>query len=110
MTIGERVRKLRTQRGLSQNRLAKIAGVEQPTICRLEKNVSKNLKTDNAARIAKALGVPIDLLVGDREQSPRDYLEYDNDAREIIETYMNLDATDREFLIRLARLLKGGDH
>ena len=109
MTIGERMRKLRNQRGLSQNQLAKLAGVAQPTVCRLEKGASKTLNADNALRIAGALRVSVDLLVNDREPAPQDYLGYDNDAREIIETYMKLDATDREFLIRLAHLLKGGD-
>lgn len=40
-TVGQRVKHARIQAGLSQGKLAKLAGIKQPTISELEKGDSK---------------------------------------------------------------------
>lgn len=55
--VGDRIRRLRRDRGLSQMQLAALAGLDHRTISRAE-NGQRDLGIDYAARIARGLGVP----------------------------------------------------
>lgn len=55
--VGDRIRQLRTDAGLSQLALAERAGLDHRTISRAE-NARRAVSIDIAARIAHALGVP----------------------------------------------------
>lgn len=71
-TIGQRIKRLRTQAVLSQDELGEQAGVTKATISRLENN--KLERTPNRAtirRLASALGVdPWWLLTGEDPGKP----------------------------------------
>jgi transcriptional regulator with XRE-family HTH domain len=64
MHIGEKVLQLRTKRRLTQQELADRAGISQPVICRLEKDVRANVNADVLKRLAEVLGCTTDYLVG----------------------------------------------
>jgi DNA-binding XRE family transcriptional regulator len=53
---GERLRQLRRQRGLSQEKLADRAGVSLTTVARLERQRSPSCRCRTLARLAAALG------------------------------------------------------
>jgi transcriptional regulator with XRE-family HTH domain len=72
MTFGERVRMIRLRRGLSQYRLAQMAGVSRQLIYYLERGERDNPTIDNATAIAKALNVSLDYLVGMYEEEGQD--------------------------------------
>jgi transcriptional regulator with XRE-family HTH domain len=55
--FGERIRALRQDRGLSQERLAEMAGVHRTYLSSLERG-ERNVSLDNIYAIAEALGVP----------------------------------------------------
>lgn len=55
--VGERLRRLRLDRGLSQVQLAERAGLDHRTISRAE-NGRRNIGLDDLARIARGLDVP----------------------------------------------------
>jgi transcriptional regulator with XRE-family HTH domain len=55
--FGERIRTLRQDRGLSQERLAEIAGVHRTYLSSVERG-ERNVSLDNIYAIAGALGVP----------------------------------------------------
>jgi len=55
--FGERIRALRQERGLSQERLAEMAGVHRTYLSSLERG-ERNVSLDNIHAIAEALGVP----------------------------------------------------
>ena len=59
-TFGERVRVQREKKGWSQERLAQEAGVSQTTIDKIERGATKRSRF--ASEIAKALGIPTELL------------------------------------------------
>jgi transcriptional regulator with XRE-family HTH domain len=59
MTIGARVKRLRSQRGLSQYALAKHSGVSQPYLWELEAGQKTNPGIETLRKLAKALGVPV---------------------------------------------------
>jgi transcriptional regulator with XRE-family HTH domain len=54
--FGERIRALRQDRGLSQERLAEMAGVHRTYLSSLERG-ERNVSLDNIYAIAEALGV-----------------------------------------------------
>jgi transcriptional regulator with XRE-family HTH domain len=62
--VGERVLLLRRRGGLSQHALAAKAGVDVMTISRLESGTKKRLEVEPLARLAVALGVSTDHLLG----------------------------------------------
>jgi transcriptional regulator with XRE-family HTH domain len=63
--FGERIRTLRQDRGLSQERLAEMAGVHRTYLSSLERG-ERNVSLDNIIAIAEALGVsPADLFEND---------------------------------------------
>jgi transcriptional regulator with XRE-family HTH domain len=66
MQIGELVKGYRTGRGLTQHALAGHAGLRPETISRIERGKVDNPDTDTVAKLARALGVTIDELLGSR--------------------------------------------
>jgi transcriptional regulator with XRE-family HTH domain len=67
MTFGERLKRLREVVGWSQNELARRSGVPRPTISDLEAGKQRGLTVANARKLARALGVSLDLLIGPEE-------------------------------------------
>jgi transcriptional regulator with XRE-family HTH domain len=67
-TLGERVLLMRRRRGLTQRELAERAGINKNTISRLEQGDMKDLGGMLVAKIATALQVSTDYLLGMTEQ------------------------------------------
>jgi XRE family transcriptional regulator of biofilm formation len=74
MHIGERVRRLRIERGLTQTELAERANISQAVISRLEADVRRNVNADVLKGLARALGCTTDYLVGMHEDIDRELL------------------------------------
>lgn len=64
MEVGERIRQLRQQRGMSINRLAAAAGVAHSVVSRLEHGHVTNPTAETLRRLATALEVPLTELLG----------------------------------------------
>jgi len=62
VTFGKNVKKIRTDKGMSQGDLAKILGVHPTYISGIERGV-RNMALKNIEKLAKALGVGIDNLI-----------------------------------------------
>ncbi len=63
-TVGKNIKKFRTNKGLSQDKLSKNASVAYNTVIKIESGVIQNPTVDTASKIAKALGVSVDVLLG----------------------------------------------
>ena len=63
-TVGKNIKKFRANKGLSQDKLSKKAGVAYNTVIKIESGVIQNPTVDTASNIAKALGVSVDVLLG----------------------------------------------
>jgi transcriptional regulator with XRE-family HTH domain len=61
--LSENIKKLRKKKGLSQDRLAKMADVTLATLVKLESGANDNPTIKTLAKIAKALGVKVDELM-----------------------------------------------
>ncbi|GAB3076154.1 helix-turn-helix domain-containing protein [Micromonospora schwarzwaldensis] len=68
-TIGDHLRKLRTESTLTQERLAEKAGVSVETIRKLEQNERTSARMSTLNKLATALGVPTTALMGSAAQA-----------------------------------------
>ncbi len=60
--ISENIKKYRKKKGLSQDRLAKLADVTHTTLVKLESGANNNPTIKTLKKIADALGVSLDKL------------------------------------------------
>ena len=67
MTLGERLRQLRDMKRLSQYELAELAHVPLSVLADVESERQATVPFDTAHRLANALGVTLDSLVGSGE-------------------------------------------
>ncbi len=58
--MGSKIKELREKKKMSQEELAKEAGVSRTTLSNLENNVERATSTKTLLKIAKALGVTVD--------------------------------------------------
>jgi len=61
--IAKNIKRLRKQRGLSQDKLSKLADISHNTITKIEPGAIQSPTMDTAQKIAKALGVSLDDLM-----------------------------------------------
>jgi len=62
-TIGENIKKARNKLGLTQGDLVRKSGVKHTTLTKIESDVVIKPSVQTVAKIAKALGVPMEDLV-----------------------------------------------
>jgi len=63
LKIGKNLKKLRQEKGISQDRLSKLADLSLNTVVTVESGVNPNPTIATLTRIAKALGVGVDDLI-----------------------------------------------
>jgi len=61
--IAQKIKKYRKKKGISQDKLSKLAGVTYNTIIKIESGATLNPRVDTLRLIAKALGVTVDSLL-----------------------------------------------
>lgn len=61
--LSKNLRKLRELKGLSQDRLAKLADIANNTIIKIEQGENQNPTLDTLNKLAKALAVSVDDLI-----------------------------------------------
>src|SRR4030042_4863248 len=66
--IGMRIKELRTQKGVSQQRLAELLGISRPAISQMERG-GRKVSADELDRMAKTFNVSVNTLL-DREKEP----------------------------------------
>ena len=63
IVIGERIKMIRQEKKISQDRLSKLADLSLNTIVNLETDKNANPTVDTVLKISKALGVDINRLL-----------------------------------------------
>ncbi len=61
--LSKNLKRLREKKGLSQDRLAKLADVANNTIIKIEQGENQNPTLDTLKKIAKALGISVNDLI-----------------------------------------------
>ncbi len=62
-TIGENIKKYRNKLGITQDDLVRKSGVKHTTLTKIESDVVIKPSVQTVAKIAKALGVPMEDLI-----------------------------------------------
>jgi transcriptional regulator with XRE-family HTH domain len=62
--LAQNIRKLRLKKGLSQEKLARLANISNATLVKIETGIAKEPTITTVIKIADALKVSIDGLVG----------------------------------------------
>jgi transcriptional regulator with XRE-family HTH domain len=63
-TIARNIKKYRQEKGLSQDKLSRMADVSHATIIKIESGGIQSPTIDTVQKIAQALGVGVDNLIG----------------------------------------------
>ncbi len=105
--IGERIRDIRRQRGITQEGLAEAVGVSRSAVAQWETGRAGQV-TGNLTRVADVLGVHVAVLLGANPRgAPPAKLSTDEMA--LIRLYRDANAKDRQELLRAAkRISKAG--
>lgn len=71
MTVGERIKSLREQQGMTLEELGSKVGVGKSTVRKWENGMIENMRRDKIAKLAAALGVtPLYLMGWDNQKAP----------------------------------------
>ncbi len=81
MTIGKRIRAIRTATGMTQKTLGEKSGIAEPTIRRYESG-KLHPKLETIRKIADALEVPVLALLGETIQNEKEMLPVDEQKKE----------------------------
>jgi len=63
-TLSKNIKKLREDKGLSQEKLARLADVANNTLIKMESGENQNPTLETLKKVAKALEVSVDELIG----------------------------------------------
>ncbi|MCT2534459.1 helix-turn-helix domain-containing protein [Aquibacillus koreensis] len=66
--IGERIRLLRREKGLSITKLASLAGISKSYLSYIERNIQKNPSLQVLSKIAITLDTTIEYLLGEQQE------------------------------------------
>ena len=99
MPISAQLRRIRERKGWTQNHLAVVSGVPQPSIWRLENGLILNPKTSLLRKLAEALEVSMEyLLTEDESTSFDEILRHDEVGQAVFRGYEKLNDHGREQL------------
>ena len=83
MKLGERIRRVRENIGITQKELARRLGTTSQNISQYERSL-RNPKSETLSQIAQALEMPTEILTG-AQPFPDPFLEYPEIRRDIVE-------------------------
>ncbi|MBO1578186.1 helix-turn-helix domain-containing protein [Bacillus sp. XF8] len=92
--IGERIKRLRLQRGISLTELAEKAGVAKSYISSIERNLQKNPSIQFLEKIANVLQIPVDTLLHDETTSES---QLDSEWTHLVKEAMNSGVSKEQF-------------
>lgn len=106
MRIGESIRKLREENGLTQDQLGRIAGVSSMAVSQWE-NGRAVPRMGSIQMMADYFGVPKSKIMGDEISEKQIRFGITDrlmpDERELLDLYRSLDETSRQMALRAVR-------
>ncbi|OLO38825.1 transcriptional regulator [Alkalihalophilus pseudofirmus] len=96
--IGETVKKLRLEKGLSLSELAESAGVAKSYLSSIERNIQSNPSIQFLEKISSVLGVSVETLLNENKEKKSD-AEYDLDSAwvELVKEAMESGVSKEQF-------------
>lgn len=109
MDIGKLIKEARIEKGLTQEQLGELVGVQKSAIAKYESGRVVNIKRSTLQKLAKALNLKgSDLVIG---ANPKEAAELsarvliDSNLRELVELYSSLSDDDKKTAMDLVRRL-----
>lgn len=103
LSVGDRIRTVRNERGWTQDALAAAVGVSRSAVAQWETDRAGQVRA-NLSRVAAALGVSVEYLL--HGANPQVGLGAESgDELALLRLYRACDPEDRAFLLRTARKL-----
>ena len=109
MEVGSLIKEARIAKGLTQEELGALVGVQKSAIAKYENGRVVNIKRSTLQKLATALNLKgSDLII---QSNPKEAAELsarvliDSDLRELVELYDSLNKCDKRTVIDLARRL-----
>ncbi len=114
MELGKKVQKLRELHGFTQEELAKLTGVTQASIARIESGVVADPKAKGVLKLAVILGVPVEVLLDEtitieNWQEELKSFRISDEGKELLKVYRELKQKQKRLLIDFAQLLRHQD-
>lgn len=108
MTLGERIKKLRLEAGLTQEELAKEIGYSTKTsISKIENDVL-DINQSTIVALARALKTTPSVLMGWTETEKKPPLKFPNaDEQELLTIYRNVNQEGQDYIMQTARMVEG---
>ena len=101
-SLGEKIKKLRNDKGLTLDQLAKVTGSSKSYIWELENKSISKPSAEKLAKIANVLGVTTEYLIGKEKKNA--LVEAKDDV--FISKYKSLNADEKEKIIKLVELFE----
>jgi transcriptional regulator with XRE-family HTH domain len=105
MNIGEKIKAARIAKGMTQEELGEILGVQKSAIAKYEKGRVVNIKRSTLKKISEVLGIrPSELIYEEIEKSPAKAAErhieiiMDEDISDIFDDFKMLDEAQRKIV------------
>lgn len=107
ISIGELLKKRRTELSLTQRQVANKVGVTEATVSRWESGDIDNMRRDKIASLANALRVSPLLIMG-IDESEHSYKPVNNEEIELLDDYRGVDVEDRNIIRHMLKRFKIG--
>ncbi len=115
MDIGEKIRAARLEKGMTQEALGELLGVQKSAIAKYESGRVVNIKRSTLKKISDILGIrPSELIYEKIEKNPSGMAEIhvemimDEDLTELFEDFKTLDQKKRKIVKDLVKSLAEG--
>lgn len=105
-TYLERIKKLKSQKKITNDKLAELTGIPLGTLSKILAGISDSPKLSNIVAIANALGCSLDWLISGVPENKNNYL-LDEGEIEFIEDYRKLDAHGHLLIDTVLSMEKG---
>ena len=116
MNVGEKIREARLAKGMTQEELGRLLGVQKSAIAKYEKGRVVNIKRSTLKKISDILGIrPSELIYEKIEKNPAEMAELhfeiimDEDFVGMFEDFKRLDEKKRKIITDLAHSLAETD-
>ncbi|MBL5801624.1 helix-turn-helix domain-containing protein [Heyndrickxia sporothermodurans] len=94
--IGERIKKLRMEKGYSITQLAALAGISKSYLSYIERDLRNNPSLEFLGKIAKPLDTTIEFLLHENIENESEMKLIDEEWRKLLEEARNLGITPNE--------------
>ena len=115
MDIGQKIKSARLAKGMTQQELGELLGVQKSAIAKYESGRVVNIKRSTLKKISDILDIRPSELIFDVSENPKEMAEIhvemvmDEDLSEIFEDFKTLDSKKRKIVKDLVRSLADAD-